>query len=51
MSKDIAGAGAESTMPVWENLEEFVRERVQALVQKVLEEEVTELLDREKSER
>ena len=51
MRKDIAGAGAESTMAVWESLEEFVRERVQALVQRVLEEEVTELLGREKSER
>ena len=36
---------------IWETLEEFVRERVQGFIQEVLEEEVTELLGREKSER
>jgi len=51
MRKDIAGEGSESTTPTWESLEEFVRERVQDLIQRVLEEEVTELLGREKSER
>ena len=51
MRKDRAGEGVESTTPTWESLEEFVRERVQALIQRVLEEEVTELLGREKSER
>jgi transposase-like protein len=51
MRKDIAGEGLESTTPTWESLEEFVRERVQDLIQRVLEEEVTELLGREKSER
>ena len=35
----------------WETLEEYVRGRVQRLVQELLEEEVTELLGRGKSER
>ena len=47
----MAGEGSESTTPTWESLEEFVRGRVQDLIQRVLEEEVTELLGREKSER
>ncbi len=51
MRKDIAGEGSEFTTPTWESLEEFVRGRVQDLIQRVLEEEVTELLGREKSER
>ena len=51
MRKDIAGEGLESTTPTWESLEEFVRGRVQSLIQRILEEEVTELLGREKSER
>ena len=51
MGKDRAGEGLESTTPTWESLEEFVRGRVQSLIQRVLEEEVTELLGREKSER
>ena len=35
----------------WEVLEEFVRAKVQAFIQELLEEEVTELLGRRKSER
>jgi len=52
MRKDIAGEGPESTTPpTYENLEGWVREHVQVLIQRVLEEEVTELLGRERSER
>jgi transposase-like protein len=51
MKKDIAGVGAESTVPTFEVLEALVREQAQAFIQRVLEEEVTELLGREKSER
>jgi len=51
MRKDIAGTGTESTTPTFETLESWVREHAQALIQRVLEEEVTELLGREKSER
>jgi transposase-like protein len=36
---------------VWENLEEWVRGKVQELIQTILEEEVTELVGRGKSER
>jgi putative transposase len=35
----------------WENLDQFAREQVQAFIQRLLEEEVTELLGRAKSER
>ena len=51
MKKDIAGAGPESSAPTFQVLESLVREQAQALIQRVLEEEVTELLGREKSER
>ena len=51
MRKDIAGPEAESTMPMWEGLEGVVREKAQEFIQQILEEEVTELLGREKSER
>lgn len=51
MRKDIAGAGPESTVPVFEVLESLVREQAQAFIQQILEEEVTELLGRGKSER
>jgi transposase-like protein len=51
MKKDIAGVGAESTGPVFEVLETMVREQAQAFIQEILEEEVTELLGRGKSER
>ena len=36
---------------VWDNLEEWVRKKVQEFIQSILEEEVTELLGRKKSER
>ena len=36
---------------VWENLEEWVRGKVQELIQSLLEEEITELLGRKRSER
>ena len=39
------------TKVAWEHLEEWVRGKVQQLVQGILEEEVTELLGRRKSER
>jgi putative transposase len=51
MRKDIAGQGLESTVPTFEDLESFVRGRVQGFIQSILDEEVTELLGREKSER
>ena len=51
MREDMAGVGSEPTGPTWEVLEAWVRERAQALIQGILEEEVTELLGREKSER
>jgi transposase-like protein len=38
-------------MPTWDTLEEFLRSHIQATVQRVLEEEVSELLGRAKSER
>ncbi len=50
MRKDTGGAGSESTVE-WTGLEGFVRGEVQELIQAVLEEEVTELLGRRKSER
>jgi len=40
-----------SSMPTWETLEGFVRGHVQGLIQRVLEEEVTEFLGRGKHER
>ena len=36
---------------MWESLERAVREKAQEFIQQILEEEVTELLGREKSER
>jgi hypothetical protein len=48
MRKDIAGAGPESTTPVFEILERLVREQAQEFIQQILEEEVTELLGRGK---
>jgi transposase-like protein len=36
---------------IWDNLEEWVRKKVQEFIQSLLEEEVTELLARKKSER
>ena len=37
--------------PAWETLEAWVRERARDMIQRALEEEVTELLGRVKSER
>ncbi|MFQ5690985.1 MAG: hypothetical protein ACE5HQ_12025 [Gemmatimonadota bacterium] len=51
MEKDTAGPGAQSTTPTWEALEGFVRAKAQELIESILEEEVTELLGRRKSER
>ena len=51
MKKDIAGPETESTMPMREGLEGVVREKAQEFIQQIMEEEVTELLGREKSER
>lgn len=51
MRKDIAGPETESTVPMWESLEGLVREKAQEMIQQILEEEVTELLGRQKSER
>jgi transposase-like protein len=51
MRKDIAGEGQESTVPTFEVLESLVRDQAQVFIQRILEEEVTELLGREKSER
>jgi len=39
------------SMPTWETLEEFVRTKIQATMQAVLEEELTSFLGREKSSR
>ena len=51
MRKDIAGPGTESTTPMWESLERLVREKAQEFIQQILEEEVTEVLGRGKSQR
>ena len=51
MGKNSAGQGSGSTTPTWEALESFVRQKAQELIQEILEEEVTELLGRRKSER
>ncbi len=51
MRKNTVGPEGESRTPVWEVLEEVVREKAQEFIQQILEEEVTELLGREKSER
>ena len=48
MREDIAGPQGASSRPMWETLEGMVREKAQEFIQ---EEEVTELLGREKSER
>jgi transposase-like protein len=50
MREDTARRGAASKV-VWENLETFAREKVQEFLQTLLEEEVTELLGRARSER
>ena len=43
--------GSRSSIIVWDNLEEWVRRKVQEFIQSLLEEEVTELLGRQKSGR
>jgi transposase-like protein len=43
--------GSQASRVVWDNLEEWVRRKVQELIQSLLEEEVTELLGRKKSDR
>ena len=51
MREDIAGPEGASSRPMWEVLERMVREKAQEFIQQIMEEEVTELLGREKSER
>ena len=46
-----ATSGSQPSKVVWDNLEEWVRKKVQEFIQSLLEEEVTELLGRKKSER
>ena len=48
MREDIAGPQGTSSRPIWETLEGMVREKVQEFIQQIMEEEVTELLGREK---
>jgi len=43
--------GSQRSSIVWDNLEEWVRRKVQEFIQSLLEEEITELLGRKKSER
>jgi putative transposase len=43
--------GSQPSIIVWDTLEEWVRRKVQEFIQSLLEEEITELLRREKSER
>jgi len=43
--------GNRPSIIVWDNLEEWVRRKVQEFIQSLLEEEITELLGRQKSER
>ena len=43
--------GSQPSIIVWDNLEEWVRRKVQEFIQSLLEEEITELLGRQKSER
>lgn len=46
----ITAGGAESS-PLWETLETYARGEIQQFVQRLLEEEVDDLLGRKKSER
>ena len=48
--EDIAGPQGAASRPMWETLEGMVREKAQEFIQQIMEEEVTELLGREKSE-
>ena len=43
--------GSQPSIVVWDNLEEWVRRKVQEFIQSLLEEEITELMGRQKSER
>ena len=43
--------GSQASRVVWDNLEEWVRRKVQEFIQSLLEAEITELLGRHKSER
>jgi len=43
--------GSQTSRIVWDNLEEWARRKVQEFIQSLLEEEITELLGRQKSER
>lgn len=43
--------GSQTSRIVWDNLEEWVRRKVQEFIQALLEEEITDLLGRKKSER
>ena len=43
--------GNQASSIVWDNLEEWVRRKVQEFIQSLLEEEIAELLGRQKSER
>ena len=49
--KEDTSAGAEASTVTWETLESYARVHVQSFIQAVLEEEVTALLGRAKSER
>jgi transposase-like protein len=49
--KEHSTAKGSTSSPVWEHLEEFVRAHVQRFIQALLEEEVTELVGRQKSVR
>ena len=40
MGKNSGGSGTQSTLRIWDHLEELVREKVQAFIQAILEEEV-----------
>lgn len=44
-------SGGQASRVVWDNLEEWVRSKVQEFIQCLLEEEITELLGRERCER
>jgi len=50
MGKQTTNASQPSRI-IWDNLEEWVRKKVQEFIQSLLEEEITELLGRQKSER
>ncbi len=43
MREDIGGPEGASSRPMWELLEGMVREKAQEFIQRILEEEVTEL--------